>query len=91
VAMLMACVTESQIIAFMLGFFTLLMFAVCDVLKSVVNVPFLNKLVNVVSITSRFEKLSIGLFDLSSVVYFISITVVFLFLTVRIIDKRRWS
>ena len=91
VAMLMACVTESQIIAFMLGFFTLLMFAVCDVLKSMVNVPFLNKLVNVVSITSRFEKLSIGLFDLSSVVYFISITVVFLFLTVRIIDKRRWS
>lgn len=91
VAMLMACVTESQIIAFMLGFFTLLMFAVCDVLKSVVNVPFLNKLVNVVSITSRFEKLSIGLLDPSSVVYFVSITVVFLFLTVRIIDKRRWS
>ncbi len=91
IAMLMACVTESQIIAFMMGFFTLLIFAICDVLKSVLNVKIVSRIVDVISVSSRFQKFSTGLFDLSSVVYFISLTVVFLFLIVRIIDKRRWS
>jgi ABC-2 type transport system permease protein len=91
IAMLMACITESQIIAFMMGFFTLLIFAICDILKSVINVNFVNKLVNVISVSSRFEKLATGLFDFSAIFYFISLTVVFLFLIIRIIDKRRWS
>ncbi len=91
IAMLMACITESQIIAFMMGFFTLLIFAICDILKNVINVGFVTKLVNVISVSTRFDKLSQGLFDLSAIFYFISLTVVFLFLIIRIIDKRRWS
>ncbi|PWM38386.1 MAG: hypothetical protein DBX52_07095 [Clostridiales bacterium] len=91
IAMLMACITESQIIAFMLGFFTLLIFAICDILKSVINHAVVNKIVNVISVSTRFEKLAGGLFDFSTIFYFFSLTVVFLFLIVRIIDKRRWS
>lgn len=91
IAMLMACITESQIIAFMMGFFTLLIFAICDILKNIINVSFVTKLVNVISVSTRFDKLSQGLFDFSAIFYFISLTVVFLFLIIRIIDKRRWS
>ena len=91
IAMLMACITESQIIAFMMGFFTLLIFAICDILKTVINVSFVSKLINVISVSTRFEKLAQGLFDFSAIFYFISLTVVFLFLIIRIIDKRRWS
>ncbi|MBQ8600584.1 MAG: ABC-2 transporter permease [Clostridia bacterium] len=91
IAMLMACVTESQIIAFMMGFFTLLIFAICDILKSVINISIADRIVDVISVSSRFEKLASGLFDFSSIFYFISLTVVFLFLIIRIIDKRRWS
>lgn len=91
IAMLMACVTESQIIAFMMGFFVLLIFAICDVLKSIINLSFVTKIIDVISVSSRFGVLATGLFDFSAIFYFISLTVVFLFLTVRIIDKRRWS
>lgn len=91
IAMLMACITESQIIAFMMGFFTLLIFAICDILQSVINVSFINKLLGVISVATRFEKLATGLFDFSAIFYFLSLTVVFLFLIIRIIDKRRWS
>ncbi len=91
VAMLMACITESQIIAFMMGFFSLLIFALCDVLRSVINVGFINKLIGMISVSTRFYKLSSGLFDFTAIIYFFSLTVVFLFLIVRIIDKRRWS
>ena len=91
IAMLMACVTESQIIAFMMGFFVLLIFAICDVLKNIINLSFVTKIIDVISVSSRFGVLATGLFDFSAIFYFISLTVVFLFLTVRIIDKRRWS
>lgn len=91
IAMFMSCITESQIIAFMMGFFTLLMFAVCELLKSLVNRSWFSKIIDVFSVSTRFTKLSSGLFDFSAIFYFISLTVVFLFLIVRIIDKRRWS
>ncbi|MBQ7035669.1 MAG: ABC transporter permease [Clostridia bacterium] len=91
VAMLMAAITESQIIAFIMGFFALLVFALCEVLKSALNSNIVDKIVNVLSVSSRFLNLSSGLFDFSSIFYFFSLTVVFLFLTIRVIDKRRWS
>ena len=91
VAMLMACITESQIIAFMMGFFALLVFALCELLESVINITWVSKIISAISISARFVDLSNGLFDISTVFYFLSLTVLFLFLTIRIIDKRRWS
>ena len=36
-------------------------------------------------------KLIYGVFDLTSIVYFLSVIAVFLFLTVQSLEKRRWS
>lgn len=43
------------------------------------------------SIFDRFYTFSYGLFDFVSVIYYISIAFVFLFLTVRVLEKRRWE
>ena len=91
IAMFMACLTESQIIAFMMGFFTLLIFAICDILDSLWGNALFSKVVQVISVSTRFENLAGGLFDFSAIFYFLSLATVFLFLTVRVIDKRRWS
>jgi ABC-2 type transport system permease protein len=91
IAMLMSCLTESPIIAFMLGLFSLLFFALCDLLLSITDWVVITKLVNIISVSTRFLGFSTGLFDLSAIFYFISLIVIFLFLNIRIIDKRRWS
>ncbi len=44
-----------------------------------------------ISITDRFASFSSGIFDIGAVVYFSSLIFVFLFLTVRVYEKRRWS
>ena len=44
---------------------------------------------NFLSILSRFQGFSYGYFDVSSVVYYLSVSAVFLYLTVRIYDRRR--
>ena len=43
------------------------------------------------SVLSRFEYFGNGYFEFSSLVYYLSITFVFLFLTVRVYEKRRWG
>jgi ABC-2 type transport system permease protein len=43
------------------------------------------------SLLSRFNNFGMGIVDLSSVVYYITFSIAFIFLTIRIIEKRRWS
>lgn len=50
-----------------------------------------NTAMNSLSVFSRFDSFIYGIFDLRSVMYFISITVLFVFFTVQAIEKRRWS
>lgn len=91
IAMLMSVLTESMITAFIMGAFTLALFAVADLVSQTLNITILNKIVSVVSVTSRYEEFNQGLFNISTIIYFLSLAVIFIFLTIRVIDKRRWS
>lgn len=44
-----------------------------------------------ISVFDRFETFVEGVFDLTAIVYYISISCVFLFLTVQAMEKRRWN
>ena len=44
-----------------------------------------------VSVLSRFSAFSNGIFDYASLLYYASLAFVFLFLTVRVYEKRRWG
>ena len=44
-----------------------------------------------ISIMSRYTMFSNGLFDYSALLYYVSLAFVFLFLTVRVYEKRRWG
>ena len=91
IATFMSVLTESMITAVIMGAFALLLFAVADFLASTLNYSWLTKIVGIVSITDRYDQFYQGLFDISSLIYFLSLAVIFIFLTVRVIDKRRWS
>ncbi|MBQ8605130.1 MAG: ABC transporter permease subunit [Clostridia bacterium] len=91
ISMLMSVITESMIVAFIMSAFALAVFAIADIIAIIANNAVFNNIVSVISITQRCAQFSQGLFDVSSIIYFLSIILIFLFLTVRIIDKRRWS
>lgn len=44
-----------------------------------------------ISIMSRYTMFTNGLFDYSALLYYVSLAFVFLFLTVRVYEKRRWG
>ncbi|MFD3156599.1 ABC transporter permease [Haloimpatiens sp. FM7330] len=43
------------------------------------------------SLLKRYEPFNIGMLNLSSIVYYITFCITFIFLTIKTIDKRRWN
>ena len=83
--------TENQFIAAFgtIGAICLLVFA--QTINNYINSEFIRRIFSAISVMSRFTYFSYGLFDWASLVYYISLTAVFLFLTVRVFERRRWS
>lgn len=87
----LSAVTESQVVAAVLSFTVLMSLYFLDTLATSINSVFLTKVISFISVYERYSDFTSGLFPLSSIVYYISVAVVFVFLTIRIIEKRRWS
>jgi len=51
----------------------------------------MGKVLSWFSLLSRYNDFSMGIFSLSPIVYYISFSGVFIFLTVRMLEKKRWS
>ena len=58
---------------------------------SYVNFTPLRLVINWLSIFTRFYPFTYGEFSFSAIVYYASVAFVFLFLTVRMFEKRRWE
>ena len=61
------------------------------IFKQNVFYGFLQNFLGWFSLNRRYEPFSMGLLDFESLLYYISFSGLFLFLTIRIIEKRRWN
>ncbi|MFQ5860378.1 MAG: ABC transporter permease [Dehalococcoidia bacterium] len=89
VGLLTSSFTSNQIVAAVVGFSILLLLTVTDLAANVVSGPvatFLRQL----SLTAHFDDFSRGVIDVGNVVYYVSVILVFLFLTIRSLETRRW-
>ncbi len=91
ISQFMSSLTESQIISAVLSMLTLSLFFFLNVVFTATNVEFISAIASFLSLITRFANFTQGIFSLSDVVYFISLSVLFLFFTSRVIEKRRWS
>ena len=83
--------TQSQIVAAVVTFGVLLfLFLVGDIASSV-SITWLATLLNWLSFSARYTPFTKGILNLSSIFYFVSIAAIFLFLTARKLESRRWA
>lgn len=85
-----AC-TENQLISALLTIATIAATLIIGSLATYVSFTPLRVVLKWISVFDRFYRFTYGYFDVVAVLYYISITVVFLFLTVRVFEKRRWE
>ncbi|MBE6693782.1 MAG: ABC transporter [Ruminococcaceae bacterium] len=60
-------------------------------LNSYIEVYWLRVVLDWISVYGRFANFANGIFDFAAILYYASISFVFLFLTVRVYEKRRWG
>lgn len=86
-----SALTENQVVAAITGFISLMLLWLIDSAATLVSFESLSKIMMSLSFYSRYTEFTSGLFNLSSVLFYISAIVIFLFLTVRVYEKRRWG
>lgn len=91
VGLFVSSLTENQMIAAIGSFFINLMILLMDTLKSALPSGIFKDVLASVSVYSRYSEITNGIFSLSSLIFFISVIFIFLFLTVRVLEKRRWA
>ena len=91
IGMFISALTENQVIAATGGFAVGLLLLLIDALGSFVNNPLVQRILFEMSFNRHFASFPSGIFHFSSIFFFLCITIIFVFLTVRILEKRRWS
>jgi ABC-2 type transport system permease protein len=83
--------TENQAIAAIGGFAVMLGILLLDAVPSIVSNPRLAQVIGELSFIKRYTPITSGILSLSNLFFFISVCGIFLFLTARVLEKRRWS
>jgi ABC-2 type transport system permease protein len=91
IGVFVSSLTENQISAAVLTIAILLFTLVINFVNEYISFAFIRSALSWLSIYSRFFNFTYGIFDFNACIYYISIVVIFLFLTVRIYEKRRWE
>lgn len=83
--------TESQIVSAIASFAASILLYIMDSVAESINIKSITKIVEKISFIGRYNTFVNGILDYSNAVFFIGFAAVFIFLTVRVLDKRRYS
>ena len=83
--------TESQMVAAIGSIALNAALALINVLASVVPIQAVSDVIKQLSVFDRYYEFTTGIFSLGGVIFFVSAVVIFLFLTVRVLERRRWA
>ena len=90
VGVFVSAITESQLSSAILTIGILLGFVMISMLADYIPVEWLRFAISSLSVFYRYQNFAHGIFDIAALVYYLSITALFLALTVRSVDRRRW-
>ena len=91
VGIFISALTESQLISAGMTMLATFSMILLSYIASVVSTEWIRVIIKWFAVYNRFSAFSNGMFDIGAIIYFISFTVAFLFLTARLYERRRWS
>lgn len=83
--------TESMIISAVAGMGVGLLIYMLSNLSSYITVDWIAAIVKKVDFLTYYTNFTYGMLNLTDIVFFLSVTGLFLFFTARVLEKRRWS
>jgi ABC-2 type transport system permease protein len=83
--------TENQVVAAVISFIVSTLLYQLDMFATGVSNTVLQRILSEIGFYTRFNEFTGGLMSLPAVFFFISVSLVFGFLTVQILERRRWG
>ena len=91
IGVFMSSLTENQLVAAITTIAAIVLFLVIGMFSTGIGFAPLRIVLDFFSIFNRFTMFTYGIIDWSALVYYASVSFVFLFLTVRVYERRRWA
>lgn len=91
IGMFVSSLTENQLASAVITISIIVVMLLLNVVNAQIDSYVVRAIIDWFCILSRFAAFSNGYIDYAAIIYYISITGVFLLLTVRVYDKRRWG
>lgn len=83
--------TESVIIAAVSGMGIGLLIYMMNTFSNYISIGWITEVLSKIDFVTYYTNFTYGLFNITDIVFFLSVTGLFLFFTVRVLEKRRWS
>ena len=87
--LMVSSITENQIVAAAISFGAILMFWLIGWAEAFAG-PSLGKVLSHISLLEHFENFSKGVIDTRDIIYYINFNILFLFMTMRSLESKRW-
>jgi ABC-2 type transport system permease protein len=91
VGVFVSTLTESTVTASIGTMAILLVFVVAAIFNNLIDSYVIRSVLSWISVYSRYVNFTYGIFDIAAAVYYVSITAVFLFLAIRVYERRRYA
>ena len=91
IGMFISSLTENQLAAAIITVAIIVGMLVLNIVNNYIDNYVIRFIISMVGFMSRFSYFSMGMLDPAALLYYLSVAGVFLLLTVRVYDKRRWS
>lgn len=91
IGLFISSLTENQMTAAMGSMSVSIMLILIDMLGTTITNTTLATVMEWISFSSRYNTFVQGIVDYANIAFFLSVTAIFLFLTVRVQEKRRWA
>lgn len=91
IGLFVSSLTENQLAAAVITVSVIFVMLILDMVNQYIDVYAVRFVISWICVMSRFSNFTTGILDFSSILYYLSITGVFLMLTARVYDRRRWG
>ena len=88
---LVSALTENQIAAAVMSFIALMFLYMIDVINNYISISAVNTVLEKLSFYRKYYAITCGLFNVSTIVFYVSVAVIFNYRTIRVFERRRWS
>ncbi len=92
IGLMISTLTESQVIAALGTLAVSVILLNVDMLGSIFSsITWLADAIGFLSINNRYSNFTVGLIEYDNIIFFLSLQALFIFITVRVLDSKRWK